>query len=662
MCAPRAARGPHAGRPRRSPRVRLGVPSRAVSRNRLLSLSLLLLGGCGESAPPPATFDCAADPSLGLVLSERCPGAALRVLPAARIEGAWRGAGRDGACEAEAEGTLRCPVAELGELRATLTDDVIEVRFDAAQDVDVEGVSLEGEASLEGARAWISNGFQSWSQTGVIALGGPLEDAAIDAALAQRGDGEVVRRGSELSWEHTLIGGGGAHLLAGALSAARLRPWVRAWQEPGSSDVVRLRIASGASGERVSLAAGESLEGEPFFVALGDDPVALQTRYVDLLPSRRRAVERAADAGWNSWYELWDSVDEDAVRANAALAREVLGPRVPEGTPLRIVVDDGWQLAWGEWEPNEKFPSGLDGLAADLHADGFEVGVWLAPLLVDEDSALVSEHPAWFVEGASYLHAKNGSMRVLDVTHPEAAAHLASVIERIVGWGYDLLKIDFLFAGTFEGGRAEDVTPMQAYARALEIIRDAAGEDVILLAVGAPGLASFPHVDAWRVGPDIALEPFGAAWAWLPSQARTLAARAPYCRVTLCDADPPILRDLPREEVETGVWIAALAGGAFFLSDDLRELETERRGWGLDAERVALAIGGAPALPEDVLPENAPPTLANAFTDHARRTTTHVVPRIWRLPDGSRLALNVSDVEATIEGVSVPAHAARVLP
>ena len=32
------------------------------------------------------------------------------------------------------------------------------------------------------------------------------------------------------------------------------------------------------------------------------------------------------------------------MRANAALAAEVLGPRLPPGTPLRITVDDGWEL------------------------------------------------------------------------------------------------------------------------------------------------------------------------------------------------------------------------------------------------------------------------------------------------------------------------------
>ncbi len=618
-------------------------------------LFALVLASCG-SAP---AFDCeSTDPALRI--GDRCPGASARLLPSVRIDGEWRGAGRDGACVADGD-AVRCPVAELGDVIASASDGVASVRFEASADATVEGLSLEGEASLEGARAWISNGFQSWSQSGAIALGAPADDADLETALASRGDGEVIRKGTELSWEHTLIGGGPSTRLVGALAAARFRPWIQAYATD-ASDVVGVRIASGGAGERVEVAAGRSIEGEPFLVRVGDDPAALITEYGSRITSRHRDVPRDAEAGWNSWYELWDSVDEEAVRANAALARSILGPRVPEGTALRVVVDDGWQQRWGEWTPNEKFPSGLDGLASDLRADGFRVGVWLAPLLVDDDSALVTDHPGWFVGGAQYLHAKNGPMRILDVTNPEAAAHLAEVITTIVGWGYDLLKIDFLFAGTFEGERHEDVTPMEAYARALTIIRQAAGEDVTLVGVGSPAIATLPYVDAWRVGGDIALEPFDAAWPWIPNQARSVGARTAFCLATLCDADPALLRTLPREEVDTGAWVVALAGGALFLSDDLRALPSERPDWALDAARVSLSMSGAPAMPEDVLPEGAPRSLASALGDQLRNgRSSHVIPQRWRFPDGTRIAINATEEEIVVEGVSVPARASRLL-
>ena len=52
-------------------------------------------------------------------------------------------------------------------------------------------------------------------------------------------------------------------------------------------------------------------------------------------------------------------------------------------------------------------------------------------------------------------------MLVLDPTHPEAAEYMRGFIQQIVGWGYRLLKIDFLFAGTYPGPRYDGSTAME---------------------------------------------------------------------------------------------------------------------------------------------------------------------------------------------------------
>lgn len=617
----------------------------------LLSLPLLLACGSDSEAPAESTpcnaGTLAVTPS-GITTSATCPGLALTLLPAVAVAGTWH---HPDSCSVDG-GSLRCPVAG-GTLMTLVQDNDAVVRFEASQAVTVEGLSLEGQAQVSGARGWLSNGFQSWSQSGVVALAEPPSDDALRKALAARGDAEVDRYGNELSWWHTFVGGGGHHLVAGALTGARFRPWA---QVHGSGTALSVRLVSGASGERIDAQPGDVVEGERWRIALGTDLDAMLVAYGNDVPSRRRGHPTPADVGWNSWYDLWNQVDEIAVRENAALAREVLTARMPSPVPLRIVIDDGWQKHWGEWEPNEKFPSGLDGLAADLQADGFDVGVWLAPLLVHQDSALVADHPTWFIEGAVYDHAMMGDMRVLDVTRPEAAEHLAGVIERIVSWGYRFLKIDFLFAGTFEGGRAREVTPMESYAEALRVIRDAAGPDVVLLAVGAPPIATFEYADAWRLGGDIALEPMDASYFFIPNQARSIASRWFLCGAVLCDADPPLLRKMTRDEVETGVWVASLAGGAFFLSDDLRQLPEERRDWGLDATRIGLGSGGIAAVPLDPFPEDLPKTLTNGVVDHLSKKGTHVVPSAWALPAGGKVLFNFTDEVTTVEGVALEPH------
>ena len=223
------------------------------------------------------------------------------------------------------------------------------------------------------------------------------------------------------------------------------------------------------------------------------------------------------------------------------------------------------------------------------------------------------------------------------------------------------IYVDFLFAGTFTGGRSEAVTAMEAYGRALALIREAAGEETILLAVGAPGLPSFPHVDSWRLGPDIAFEGIGPRWSFLLNEARSVGARWAECYATLCDADPPLLRNLPRDEVEAGVWVVAFSGGALFLSDDLRRLPEERRGWGLDALRVGLSVGGEPSQPLDLHPERPPEALVDPVTDLAAGGGKLLVPEVWRLPDGSSVVFNGSAVTRTIAGTEVPGHAARLV-
>ncbi|TNF30010.1 MAG: alpha-galactosidase [Deltaproteobacteria bacterium] len=611
----------------------------------LLAVALSPVAGCANEGTGEPPYACpllaAADSSVRLRV-ERCDNA-LALVPRVRVDGTWRAAT---ACEQDGD-DVRCAV-DGGTLIVALDEGFWPIsRFIPDRPSVFGGFDLTTTVDLGGATTWLSNGFHSWSQSGTIALAPARADGVGEAAAGEYGDAEVLRTGETHSWWHTWVAGGDRQLTAGVLRARRFRSWITVGR---ADDGVRVRLVTGGvPADEVAASAGEVIEGEPWYI---DTDLTLE-RYAALL--RATARPRATpEAGWNSWYELWDSVDEDAVRANAQKAREILTPSLPEGAPpLRIVVDDGWQRAWGDWRPNDKFPSGLSGLAADLRADGFTVGVWLAPLLVDLKTDLAKDHPDWLVTGATYPHPLHGAMGVLDVTHPDARAHLQAVISGLVADGLDLLKIDFLFAGTFAGERAQPVTGMEAFRLALEAIREAAGEDTLLLAVGAPGVPVLPYVDAWRVGGDIALEPFGAAWAWLPNQARSVAARWPLCEVVLCDADPALMRSMSRNEVEAGAWIVAVAGGGFFLSDDLRALDAERPSWAVTPQILAAALSGEVTLPGDLVPADPPADLVNAIGDYAAGESRHVVPGVW-----DRLRLNTRDDERDIFGVSVPGRSA----
>jgi len=598
----------------------------------------------------------------GMILEHR-GGIRAVFLPCVRVDGVWHRPSRD---TVTVDGdTLLAPLGELGVLEVELEGDLFAVRFEARAACEVEAIGVEGIGHVEGASAWLSNGFQSWSQSGVIALGSAPSAPVLESALRMHGDLEMIRGGAELSWWYTYVGGGAVSLFLGALTARTFRTHVNVARADAG---LTLRLISGGSGERVSAQAGQSVWSECFCVEGGRDLHAMLRRYGETLPSRRRTQPRQPRVGWMSWYELWDDgLNAEAVFENAKRARPLLDRLTSRrGGRPEVIVDDGWQKNWGDWEPNEKFPMGLDGLSRRLADDGFATGVWLAPFVAHEASMVFREHPDWFVEGALYMHAKRGPMHVLDVTHPDAAAHLAAVIRRIVSWGYHHLKIDFLFAGTLEGKRQEHVTGIEAYRRGLEIIRDAAGKDTFIVAVGAPVLGTFEHVDAYRVGFDIAIEALGPtrigpSWVFVANQARSLASRFFLSHATLLDADPTLLRTLSRTEVDAAALLPALAGGALFLSDDLRVLPEERVRWGLQAELAALALGGVAAEPEQLFVSTPPPALGNPVMEHLMGKNEHRVPLVWRLADGRRVALNVSSDPAIAEGELVEPHTSRWL-
>ena len=621
----------------------------------------------GDAATPDASPDggpqarCRGTVSLdelGLSVAEPCGDALLRLTPGLRTVtgGTWQASAGDCVLAADA---LRCAVPDLGTLVLERLDaHTVQLAFEASAAATLEALGLMGNVRLPEGRAWLSNGFQSWSGAGMIAIGRPPTDAALQAALLARGDMEVARSGAELSWWFTVAGGGASNLLLAALSAERLPTWAAVHRSSG--DRANVRLMAGGSGERVALAPGERLVADPWRVELGTDLELLQREWADALPTRRRAVQRPAAAGWNSWYELWDTVDAEAVRANARHAAELLTPALgADPQPLWAVIDDGWQQAWGAWEPNARFPDGVAGLAAELETQGQRTGLWLAPLLAHPELPVVAEHPDWFLPREwDFGHMEHGPLRVLDVTHPEAAAHLQATIRRIRGWGVGLLKIDFLFAGAWNAPRHAPSTGLQAYGRALQLVREAAGEEALLLAVGAPGLPSLPWVDAWRVGGDVAPEQTGPAWAFIANGARTLSARWPLCRATLCDADPVLLRSLSANEVDAESWVVALAGGALFLSDDLRVLPARRHAWAPGERLVALALGGTPGVPLDPFPDEPPATLTLPLTDHLLGRTTLSVPGLWRAADGGLVRLNVLDEPRSVAGEVVPGRSA----
>ena len=94
----------------------------------------------------------------------------------------------------------------------------------------------------------------------------------------------------------------------------------------------------------------------------------------------------------------------------------------------------------------------------------------------------------------------------LDGTHPEARAWLTELFGEICdGWGYDYVKIDFLFGAAIAGVRTiRRATRIRAYRQALEAVREGVGDHRFILGCGALMAPSVGVFDGNRIGPDVA--------------------------------------------------------------------------------------------------------------------------------------------------------------
>ena len=287
----------------------------------------------------------------------------------------------------------------------------------------------------------------------------------------------------------------------------------------------------------------------------------------------RRPLE-ALPAGWCSWYTYWNNVTAEDVVANlAVIDREDLGMQV-------VQVDDGYQSGIGDWLDDRPGFGSLDDVARRIADTGRTPGLWTAPFLVGADSDLASRHPDWLVEGAvASDHHWGQRIGVLDVTHPAAAEHLVGVFAALRERGFLFHKIDFIYGGAMEGRRHEDVSALDAYRRGLELIRQGAGDDAVILGCGAPLLPSIGLVDAMRISPDVmpAWEPDLGDISQPAMRSALAAGRARawmHGRLWVNDPDCVLVRPEVERPAPWGDYVATLRGLAV-SSDPLPLLSPE---------------------------------------------------------------------------------------
>lgn len=263
--------------------------------------------------------------------------------------------------------------------------------------------------------------------------------------------------------------------------------------------------------------------------------------------------------GGNNWYYAYGDSNYEQILSDARFQVELSCGM--ENKPFEVV-DDCWQIneCEGPWIPNEKFKD-MKKLADDIKAIGARPGIWLRPLH-NRDTAMTEEMRI----------LRDGERQYLDPTIPEVQSFIRADIERIKGWGYELIKHDFSTCDLF-GSWGRDLsyviteaenwhfydktkTNAEIVLDLYKLIRDAAG-DMYIIGCNTVSHLSAGLVHISRTGDDTS----GKEWDRTREMGvNTLAFRlAQNEAFYMCDADcVGILDDyIPWEK--NGQWLHLLS-------------------------------------------------------------------------------------------------------
>lgn len=380
-----------------------------------------------------------------------------------------------------------------------------------------------------------------------------------------------------------------------------------------------------------------AIDTDPIEIYSSAEPFAMMTAWAESNTEVRKDFSELVKPGWNSWdYYRWTITEEEVLKnAEFIAADPVLSKHVK-----RIIVDDGWQYCYGEWEANPLFPNGMEYLARELTQMGFEPGLWFAPTIVEPHCriAQVDYDMLAMSEGGQPCMCYSCMERVgfvLDPTLPKVQKHLYDLFDRYASIGYKYFKLDFL-GSTLKARQFHDRSvPRSEIVRSIvKPISEAVAGRAAILGCNYHFEAGNRYVDAARVGGDI-----HATWNGICHNVISVAARfwsnkrwwvndpdfalartfdtsndPDLVRLKPClvfaKADSPhnkhfdfVMVDTKEPQAELLLSIVLMAGGAVNLSDNLPRLN----GQGLElARRVVAAESGEAGIPLDMFENDKP--------------------------------------------------------
>lgn len=327
-----------------------------------------------------------------------------------------------------------------------------------------------------------------------------------------------------------------------------------------------------------------------------DDSNSLST-YLDVVAEHHGIVDISQpQTGWCSWYYFYQDISQSIIEENLEVLKSI-----KRDVPFDLIqIDDGYQKEVGDWlEFNKEFPAGVKDIAKNIEDNGFTPGIWAAPFILHPRSQTVKDHPEWLLRQKNKRPARAGFVwndlgMALDLTAPGVLDHVRNVISTAVNeWGFQYLKLDFLYAAALKGKYNDDTkTRAQVLRLGLETIRETAGKKTMLLGCGVPLASALGLFDSMRIGADVSghWKPtyFNISFPFkkephMPSAENSInniiTRSFLHNRWWVNDPDCLLVREdsaLTLPEIQTLATVIALTGGAVLLSDNMASLSSER--------------------------------------------------------------------------------------
>ena len=382
------------------------------------------------------------------------------------------------------------------------------------------------------------------------------------------------------------------------------------------------------------LASGETLSSERLMLAVGNDYHADLDNYGAAIRQLHHARVNSENLmGWWSWTAYYMTINE----GNASTNAQWMAQHLKDHGYNFFHLDEGYQYSRGEYSTPDatKFPHGMRNLSREISRLGLKLGLWVAPLQVGGRAWVAQNHKDWLVRNARggplWYNASRDEepFYVLDVTNPDAREYLRQTFQTLTReWGASYIKLDFMDLTAVEGYYYRPHTSgLEAQRLALQTIREAVGENVLLDKDGSPMLTPVGLVDEGRISGDT--KHSFSAWK---STAPGLMARY-YMHRNFFVNDPDaftLQREIPPGQIEGGdsppapmtlseaqisIALAALSGGMFEIGDDLPTLaaDSERLALVTNPDLLQMAKLGRAAKPLDLLeysPDDLQPSTA----------------------------------------------------